>query len=77
MNISKRTITVTTTQEKESIIITVLQSDEINVKIPAKFEYSLSGEFDEDLVLKSIEVLKMEGSMGDVCFSAKDFSTFF
>ncbi|OYT61449.1 hypothetical protein B6V01_004265 [Methanosarcinales archaeon ex4572_44] len=51
---------------------TVSQIDTLHADPPVKYEFSIVGEFDENLVLREIRVTKMEGSRGDICYPAKE-----
>jgi hypothetical protein len=72
MKIISRTIEVSAKQYDDLLQITVSQIDILHVDPPVKYEFSITGEFDEHLVLRKIRVNRMEGSRGDICYPAKE-----
>ncbi len=68
--ISERIIRIITEQSNEKISVTVEQRERV-FETNLKFEFNIQGEFDNDLVLRSIKVHKMNGSKGMLCHNAK------
>lgn len=72
MEIISRTIEVSAKQCDGLLQITVSQIDTLHVDPPVKYEFSITGEFDENLVLRELRVNRMEGSRGVICYPAKE-----
>ena len=69
MDLITRTIKVSANQNNNLLQVRVSQIDSINE--PAmQYEFSITGAFDEELVLQALHVNKMEGSMGAKCAPA-------
>lgn len=71
MEIINRLMNITAKQHNNLLQITVSQIDTIR-NPPMQYEFSIIGDFDEDLVLQAIRVDTMEGSMGAICAPAKE-----
>jgi len=67
----KRTMTISAQQHKDILRITVSQID-IIVHPPMRYEFNITGDFDDALVLRAIRVDTMEGSKGAICAPAKE-----
>lgn len=65
-----RTIEVSAKQHRDFLEVIVVQTDTLDGDPPVEYELIMTGCFNEDLVLTSIQVDKMVGSMGKVCYSA-------
>jgi len=67
----KRIMTISAQQHKDVLQITVSQIDVI-VNPPLRYEFTITGDFDDALVLRAIRVDTMEGSKGAICAPAKE-----
>lgn len=71
MELITRTIKVSANQYNNLLQVRVSQIDNI-IEPAIKYEFRITGTFNENLVLQSLQVDKMEGSMGAICAPAKD-----
>ena len=71
MDMIKRTMKISAQQHTGVLRITVSQIDVV-VHPPLRYEFNITGDFDDALVLRAIRVDTMEGSKGALCAPAKE-----
>ena len=71
MGLITRTIKVSANENNNLLQVRVSQIDSI-IEPAMQYKFSITGTFDEELVLQALHVNKMEGSMGAICTPAKN-----